>query len=87
MNQTIEEKQMKVMAIMGAFAEFERSLIRERQLEGIAVAKSKGIFKGRKRTMTDDRIALIKQRVDSGERKAYIARDMGISRETLYQYL
>lgn len=78
---------MKVMAIMGAFAEFERSLIRERQLEGIAVAKSKGIFKGRKRTMTDDRIALIKQRVDSGERKAYIARDMGISRETLYQYL
>jgi len=37
--------------------------------------------------MTDDRISEIKRRVDSGEKKAQVARDMGISRETLHQYL
>ena len=56
-------------------------------MEGIAVAKAKGAYKGRKRSMTDGQIATIKQRVENGEKKAQIARDMGISRETLYQYL
>jgi len=37
--------------------------------------------------MTDERIAEIKQRVTNGEKKAQVARDLGISRETLYQYL
>jgi len=76
-----------LLSVMGAFAEFERSLIRERQMEGIAIAKEKGAFKGRKRSMTDERIAEIKQRIASGEKKAQVARDLGISRETLYQYL
>lgn len=76
-----------LLSVMGAFAEFERSLIRERQMEGIAVAKARGAFKGRKRSMTDEQIATIRQRVENGEKKAQIARDMGISRETLYQYL
>ena len=76
-----------LLSVMGAFAEFERSLIRERQREGIAVAKGKGVYKGRKREMTDERIAELRQRAASGEKKASIARDMGISRETLYQYL
>lgn len=75
------------LSVMGAFAEFERSLIRERQMEGIAIAKAKGAFKGRKRSMTDERIAVIKQRVNNGEKKSQVARDLGISRETLYQYL
>jgi DNA invertase Pin-like site-specific DNA recombinase len=76
-----------LLSVMGAFAEFERSLIRERQLEGIAIARAAGAYKGRKREMTEERIAEIKQRVASGDKKAVIARDMGISRETLYQYL
>jgi DNA invertase Pin-like site-specific DNA recombinase len=76
-----------LLSVMGAFAEFERSLIRERQLEGIAVAKQAGVYKGRKREMTEERIAEIKQRVANGDKKAVIARDLGISRETLYQYL
>jgi DNA invertase Pin-like site-specific DNA recombinase len=76
-----------LLSVMGAFAEFERSLIRERQMEGIAIAKAAGAFKGRKRAMTEERIAEIKQRVAQGEKKAQVARDMGISRETLYQYL
>jgi DNA invertase Pin-like site-specific DNA recombinase len=70
-----------LLSVMGAFAEFERSLIRERQMEGIAIANAKGTFKGRKRSMTDEQISMIKLRVETGDKKAQIARDMGISRE------
>jgi len=76
-----------LLSVMGAFAEFERALIRERQLEGIALAKQRGAYKGRKRTLTVEQVTDLKQRVDAGEKKAVIARDFGISRETLYQYL
>jgi DNA invertase Pin-like site-specific DNA recombinase len=76
-----------LLSVMGAFAEFERALIRERQLEGIAIAKQRGAYKGRKRTLTDEQVAVLKQRVDAGEKKTVIARDFGISRETLYQYI
>ena len=76
-----------MLSVMGAFAEFERALIRERQREGIAVAKQRGAYRGRKKSLSDDRVAELKQRVAAGEQKATIARDLGISRETLYQYL
>ncbi len=76
-----------LLSIMGSFAEFERALLRERQKEGIAIAKAKGKYEGRKRSVTEDHVATIKARVAAGEKKASIARDMGISRETLYQYL
>lgn len=76
-----------LLSVMGAFAEFERALIRERQSEGIAIAKTKGAYKGRQRSMTDEKISEILRRVAAGEKKARIAREMGISRETLYQYL
>jgi DNA invertase Pin-like site-specific DNA recombinase len=74
-------------SVMGAFAEFERALIRERQREGIAIAKQRGAYRGRKKSLSDDKVAELKQRVADGEQKAAIARDLGISRETLYQYL
>ncbi|MDD2898346.1 MAG: recombinase family protein [Desulfuromonadaceae bacterium] len=76
-----------LLSVMGAFAEFERSLIRERQFQGILIAKQAGKYKGRKRTVTPEQVEVIRRRVESGEKKAQIARDMGISRETLYQYL
>jgi len=76
-----------LLSVLGAIAEFERSLIRERQLEGIAVAKRKGIYKGRKKALDDVLVARIKERIASGERKARVARDAGISRQTLYGYL
>jgi DNA invertase Pin-like site-specific DNA recombinase len=76
-----------LLSVMGAFAEFERSIIKERQMEGIVIAKAKGAYKGRKRSVSVDKISVIKQRIESGERKTQIAKDMGISRETLYQYL
>ena len=76
-----------LLSVLGAIAEFERSLIRERQLEGIAVAKRKGIYKGRKKALDDVLVARIKERIASGERKTRVARDAGISRQTLYGYL
>lgn len=76
-----------MLSVMGAFAEFERALIRERQLEGIALAKQRGAYRGRKKLLSADQVATLRQRVAAGEQKAQIARDIGISRETLYQYL
>lgn len=76
-----------MLNLMGSFAEFERSLIKERQAEGIAAAKRRGVYKGRKSSVTPEIIAQIKARVTSGEAKAAIARELGISRETVYQYL
>ena len=76
-----------MLSVMGAFAEFERALIRERQREGIALAKQRGVYRGRKRALSDAEIAALKSRVAAGEKKAQVARNFGISRETLYQYL
>lgn len=76
-----------LLSVMGAFVEFERSLIRERQLEGIAIAKKKGVYKGRKKALTSEKVALLKQCVLEGKSKSEVARSFGISRETLYQYL
>lgn len=76
-----------MLSVMGAFAEFERSLLRERQREGIALAKQRGVYRGRKKSLTPDQVERLHQRVQSGEAKAGLAREFGISRETLYQYL
>lgn len=76
-----------LLSVMGAFAEFERSLIKERQMEGIALAKKRGAYKGRKAILSKEQIEKIKARVANGDKKSHIARDFGISRETLYQYL
>ena len=76
-----------MLSVMGAFAEFERTLLKERQREGIALAKKRGAYRGRKPTLSSSQIADLKARVEAGDKKAQVARDMGISRETLYQYL
>jgi DNA invertase Pin-like site-specific DNA recombinase len=72
---------------MGAFAEFERSRLRERQREGITLAKQRGAYRGRKKALSHAQAALLRQRVRSGEEKALLAREFGISRETVYQYI
>lgn len=76
-----------LMSMMGAVAEFERSLIRERQREGIAVAKANGAYKGRSRSVTNEQIEQIKEMVDAGVPLAKAARKVGISRATAYRYL
>ena len=73
--------------VLGSFAEFERSLIRERQREGIAVAKKEGKYKGRKPSLTNEQAADLRKRAKGGEKKSVLAREYGISSETLYQYL
>jgi len=73
--------------LLGSFAEFERSLIRECQREGILLAKKAGVYRGRKRSLTVERAEDLRRRVASGEKKTVLAREFGISRETLYQYL
>mgnify|MGYP003377944525 CR=1 FL=1 len=76
-----------LLSVMGAFAEFERSLIRERQREGVALAKQRGAYKGRKKVLSPQDVVALKNRIAEGETKAKVARDLGLSRETLYQYL
>lgn len=76
-----------LLSVLGAVAEFERSLIRERQTEGIALAKAAGVYKGRKPALTPERGAELSARARAGEPKARLAREFGISRETVYQYL
>lgn len=75
-----------LLSVLGGVAEFERALIRERQREGIAVAKSKGLYRGRKRSLTPERADSLRERAKT-ENKAALAREFGISRETLYQYM
>jgi len=76
-----------MLQMMGAFAEFERNLIRERQKEGIAQAQKNGKQIGRGRSLHADQIAEIKSRIENGVGKADIAREFGISRPTLYAAL
>jgi DNA invertase Pin-like site-specific DNA recombinase len=79
---------MLLLNVMGAFAEFERALIRERQREGIDAAKARGdVYKGRKPSLTDQQVTDLKARATAGEKKAALAREFGISRETVYQHL
>jgi DNA invertase Pin-like site-specific DNA recombinase len=77
-----------LLNVMGAFAEFERELIRERQREGIAIARKAGKFaKDRAKKLTPEQVEEIRALVAAGTKKARIAEAYGISRETLYQYL
>ncbi len=76
-----------MLSVMGAFAEFERALINERQREGIALAKQRGAYKGRKKSLSQAEVAQLRQRLTTGMSKAQVAREAGISRQTLYQYL
>ncbi|MCM1293942.1 MAG: recombinase family protein [Muribaculaceae bacterium] len=76
-----------MLHILGAIAEFERSLIRERQLQGIAIAKAKGRFKGGKRKLAPDAVAELRALVESRTMPiAQIARKFGISRVSVYSY-
>src|SRR6266700_3357749 len=76
-----------MLSVMGAFAEFERALINERQREGIALAKQRGAYRGRKKSLSQAAVSELHQRINTGISKAQVARELGISRQTLYQYL
>ena len=73
-----------MLNMLGSFAEFERSLLLERQREGIAVAKAKGVYKGRTPSLTDEQRSAVAQRLSRGESATALAREYGVSRATVY---
>ncbi|MDQ0664485.1 DNA invertase Pin-like site-specific DNA recombinase [Arthrobacter ulcerisalmonis] len=77
----------KGVRVMAAFVEFEGSLIRELPTEGIALAKQRRAYKGRKKTLTPERAAELAQRATNAVPRALIARDYGICRESVHHYL
>jgi len=76
-----------MLTVLGAVAQFERDLIRERQREGIALAKQRGVYRGRRRKLAPCQVTDLVRRAGSGESKSALAREFGVSRETLYQTL
>jgi DNA invertase Pin-like site-specific DNA recombinase len=76
-----------MLTMLGAVAEFERELLRERQREGIAIAKSKGVYKGRAKALNAEQARELVELARNGMPKAELARTYGISRQTLYAYL
>ena len=78
-----------LLSMMGAFAEFEHSLIRERQREGIAIARAKGVYarRGRDRALKSEEVNKLKQWVNEGMQKTWIAKQLGIGRHSVYNYM
>lgn len=76
-----------MLSMIGAFAEFERSMIRRRQAEGIALAKERGVYKGRPRSISDETLETVNALVEQGVPLATAAKKVGISRSTVYRYL
>lgn len=77
-----------MLQMLGAVAQFERSLILERQREGIAIAKAKGdVYKGRKASLDAAGVAQLRALLAGGVPKAQAAAKLGVSRATVYSYL
>ena len=72
------------LQMLGAFSQFERTMIRKRQAKGIAKAKAKGVYAQRKRTINPDKV---KQLFEDGMSKAAIAKHLNISRMSVYRSL
>ena len=76
-----------MLTMLAAFSEFERELIKERQREGIAIAKAKGVYKGRKKALTAKQAEEVRRLARDGMPKAEIARKYRVTRQTIYQYV
>lgn len=75
-----------ILSVMGAVAEFERSLILERQREGIALAKERGAYKGRAKKVTPALLAQAKGLLSAGHGASETAKELGVSRASLYRW-
>ena len=76
-----------LLSVMGGIAEFERALIHERQAEGIALAQKKGVYIGRKKSLNAEQVDYMKESIAKHKKKNEIAKELGVSRETVYRYL
>ena len=80
--------QMLHLSVLGAFAEFERGISKERQKEGIVKAQALGKYQNVGRKGLDEKVVNeIKELVSSGMSKAAVARKLGISRAIVYKYM
>lgn len=75
-----------LLSVMGAVAEFERATIGERQREGIAIAKKRGVYQGRPPSLTPKQIEEVRRRRRS-ETIVGLAKEYGVSRQSIYRYL
>jgi DNA invertase Pin-like site-specific DNA recombinase len=76
-----------LLGILSSLSEWERAVIKSRQMEGVKIAQEKGIYKercGRKPKLTDEQIEEVKRRVEAGEKRADVALAYGVSRQTVY---
>lgn len=75
------------LTVLAAVAQLERAMIRERQAEGIAVAKAKGVYRGRGLRLSAEQVQGARERVESGVPLARVAREAKVSKQTLYDAL
>lgn len=75
-----------MLTVLAAVAQLERAVIRERQAEGIAIAKAKGVY-ARRRSLSEEQVRQARERIQAGAPKAAVARELGVSRQTLYTAL
>lgn len=76
-----------MLNMLGSFAEFERSLIKSRQAEGIQLAKQRGVYKGRSKSLKPEQVEEAKAKITAGVPKTKVASELGVTRATLYKYL
>ena len=78
-----------MLQLMGAFAQFEREIILERQKEGIKLAAAQGKYKGRVHKLNPDQAKALRQAWEEGKfsSKVELAKAFGISRQAVYRYL
>ena len=76
-----------LLGILSSLSEWERAVIKSRQMEGVKIAQEKGVYKekcGRKPKLSEEQIKEVKRRVESGEKRADVALAFGVSRQTVY---
>jgi DNA invertase Pin-like site-specific DNA recombinase len=76
-----------LLSVVETMAEFERSFIRDRQREGVAIAKNKGLYGWRKKSLNNTHTNELKKMISEGARKSSVARSFNITRETFYKYM
>ena len=76
-----------LLGILSSLSEWERAVIKSRQMEGVKIAQEKGIYKercGRKPKLSEEQMKEVRKRVESGEKRSDVALAFGVSRQTVY---
>ena len=76
-----------LLGILSSLAEWERAVIKSRQMEGVKIAQERGVYKdrcGRKPKLSEEQMQEVRKRVEAGEHRTSIAKSMKVSRQTIY---